>query len=467
MGRIQVPIIRGDRVLDNGDYGDSIPINMTAVAKEIKGAAGYLISHDGLELAFSGQGADRGGVYNERWKRHFRVSGQALIEILSPSPAVIGVIPGASRCRFAYSFQSVMIVADGSVYRYDGTTLTKMTDPDFGSPIDVCWADQYYIFTDGEYLYHTDVNNETSVNPLKYATSELSPDPTKSVGRTQDNLMVAFNRYTTEYFVNQANANFSYSRISQKALSVGIVSTGGWVEVRGRLYLLGGAKDEPVSVYVLSAGQAESISTRYIDGIIDQYSEDELAAAWIEARVDKQDKFLYLHLPDRVFCFSISIAETLGKEVAWSELRSSFDTPWRACNGVYDPVLHGWYYGDKTTLDIARLADDTASQYGLAVESQWETPLIPLEGASVTQIELNNVSGFGYGDTAVFVSTTQDGITHSTEWSRYISMRLDYSMRYIAHRLGYVRKQVAFKFRTINLEKINVSGLVIEHDGPG
>ena len=62
MGQIQVPIIRGDRVLDNGDYGDSIPINMTAVAKDIKGAAGYLISHDGLTLAYTGQGVDRGSI---------------------------------------------------------------------------------------------------------------------------------------------------------------------------------------------------------------------------------------------------------------------------------------------------------------------------------------------------------------------------------------------------------------------
>ena len=226
---------------------------------------------------------------------------------------VIGDILGSARCRFAYSFQSIMIVSSGNVYRYDGTTLTLMTDPDFGRPIDVWWADQYYLFTDGEYLYHTDVNDETSINPLKFATSEISPDPTLAGGRTQDNLVIALNRYTSEYFINQANDNFAYSRINQKAVNVGIVSTGGWVEIKGRVYLLGGAKNEAVSVHVLGAGQAESISTRYIDGILESYSETELSTAWLESRVSKQDKFLYLHLPNHVFCLSISIAEKLGK----------------------------------------------------------------------------------------------------------------------------------------------------------
>lgn len=467
MGQIQFPIIKGDRVLDNGDYGDSIPINMVAIAREIKGAAGYLLSHDGLTLAYAGQGVDRGSIYNERWGRSFRVSGQKLIEITGGGVVVIGDVLGSARCRFAYSFQSIMIVSSGNVYRYNGTTLTLMTDPDFGSPVDVWWADQYYMFTDGANLYHTEVNDETAINPTNYDTSEISPDPTKGGGRTQDNLVVAFNRYTTEYFINQANPQFAYSRINQKAVNVGIVSTGGWIEIKGRIYLLGGEKGERASIYLLGAGQAESISTRYIDGIIAGYSEAELSTAWLESRVDMQDKILYVQLPDHVFAFNIGIAEKLGKDVAWTEIRSPSDTPWRACNGVYDVNLNGWYYGDKLGTNIGLLDSTTAGHYGQPVTSQWETPLVPMEGLSVMELEINNISGYGSADTAIFVSRTLDGITHDMEWSRYVSMHLNYSMRYIVRLLGYVRKQIAFKFRTLNTEKINVSGLVIEHDGPG
>lgn len=464
MGTITLPIIRGDKVNDLGDYGDSIPINMVAVVKEIKGAAGYLLSHDGLTLARTGQGVDRGALYNERWGRSFRVSGQKLIEITGAGVTVIGDVLGASRSRAAYSFSSTMTVSGGFAYRYDGTTLARMTDPDFGSPTDVCWIDQYYVFTDGEYIYHTDITSETSINPLKFATSEISPDKTKAIGRTQDNLLIVFNRYTTEYFINQANENFAFSRLNQKAVNCGIVSAGGWVEIKGGIYLLGGEKGEAVSVYALGAGNAVSISTREIDSVIAAYTEAELSEAWIESRIDQQDKILILQLPGHTFAFNIGVAEALGKDVAWCELRSN-DTAWRASNGVYDPNLNGWYYGDKLGPNIGKLDKTTASQYGESVTSQWSTPLVPMESLSIMELELDTVSGFGSADTAVFVSTTHNGISHSMEWSKYIAMHLNYSMRYIVRRLGRVRKNIAFKFRSLNKDKINTSGCVITHDG--
>lgn len=464
MGTIQLPIIRGDRVNDLGDYGDSIPINMVAVVKEIKGAAGYLLSHDGLTLARTGQGVDQGALYNERWGRSFRVSGQKLIEITGSGVTVIGDILGAGRSRAAYSFSSTMIVSGGLAYRYDGATLTQMTDPDFGIPIDICWIDQYYLFTDGEYIYHTDITSETSINPLKFATSEISPDKTKAIGRTQDNLLIVFNRYTTEYFINQANENFAFSRINQKAVNCGIVSTGGWIEIKGGIYLLGGEKGEAVSVYALGAGNAASISTREIDSVIATYTESELADAWLESRIDQQDKILILQLPRHTFEFNIGVSEALGKDVAWCELRSN-DTAWRASNGIYDPNLNGWYYGDKLGPNIGKLDKTTASQYGESVTSQWATPLVGMESLSIMELELETVSGFGSTNTAVFVSTTHNGISHSMEWTKYIAMALDYSLRYIVRRLGRVRKNVAFKFRALNKDKINVCGLVITHDG--
>lgn len=466
MGEITVPIIKGDRVLDNGDYGDAIPINLIAVAREIKGAAGYLISHDGLTLARTGQGADRGAVYSSRWGRSFRVSGQKLIEITSSGVTVIGDILGGDRCRFDYGFNSAMVVASGKAYRYDGATLALMTDPDIGAPIDVCWIDQYYVFTDGEYIYQTDISDETSISPLKFATSEISPDKTKAVGKTQDNLLIAINRYTTEYFINEANDNFAFSRINQKAVNKGTVSTGGWIEIDGRIYLLGGGEGEPVSVFALGAGSAQSISTRYIDGIIQSYSEAELSGAWLESRVDKQDKLLYVRLPQHTFLFNIGIAEAMGAGVAWAEIQTDGGA-WRGVNGIYDPNLNGWYYGDSLGANIGKLDTTTAAQYGNSVAAEFQTQLIPIEGFSITDLELNSVSGFGAGDTAMFVSVTQNGITHTPEWSRYISMALDYSMRFIVRKLGYVRQHIGFKFRSLHKDKINVSMLKIKHDGPG
>lgn len=463
MGELTIPIIGGDQVLSNADYADAIPINMLAVIRDIKGNPGYLISHDGLTQTHTGQGIDRGALFNERWGRSFRVSGEKLIEIVGATAPVLGDIPGADRVRTAYGFNSTMTVASGSAYRYDGTTLTLMTDSDFGSPIDVVWIDQYYVFTDGETIYHTDIGNETSINPLKFATSELSPDKTKAVGRTQDNLLIAINRYTTEYFVDQANDNFAFTRINQKAVNCGIVSTGGWIEIGGRVYMLGGAKGEPVTFKLLGAGQAETAATDYIERIINSYSEADLSTAYLEGRSRARDQLVYIQLPNHTLLYNVFIANKFGPQYAWSELRSGEDA-WRACNGVYDTNLGYWLFGDKLGTTIGKLDDTLASHYGASVTSQFQTALIPMESISVSELELNVVSGYGE-DTALFVSTTQNGSYHGAEWTKYIAMALMYNYRYIVRRVGYVRKQIGLKFRSLNKAKINVSGLKVTHDG--
>lgn len=464
MAEIKVPIVKGDRVLDSGDHGDFIPLNMIGIERDIEGDLGYLYSHDGLEQVATGQGIDRGALFNERWMRSFRVSDQQLVEHKSDnSVVVIGDIAGLTRVRSAYSFLSIMFVADG-VYRYDGASLVKMTDPDFGSPVDVCQIDQIYIFTDGEYLYQTDLNDETSINPLKFATSELSPDRTKAVGRTQDDLLIVFNRYTTEFFINQGNENFAFSRINQKAVSAGIVSTGSWCEMNSNIYILGGRKEQSCSFMLLGAGQTIALSTRYVDGIISSYSESKLDGAWLESRMHLRDELVYLRLPNHTLIYNARISEKFGPQNAWSEMQSD-GTNWRACNGIYDLNLGSWIYGDLLDSRIGKLTPSKASQYGQIIDSQWGTPMVPVEGQSIDELEIKTVSGFGASDTAIYVSTTQNAIFHSMEWSRFISVALDYNLRYIVRRLGYVRDSIGFKFRARHTEKINVSGLVIRTDG--
>lgn len=475
MPQMQVPIIVGDKKSKFSDYEDGIPVNLIAVARDIENATGYLYSHDGLTQLFLGRGADRGALFNERMGRSFRVSGQFLIEIVDDGAVVIGDIPRAGfegdgdpdtpppyadYVSMPYSFNSFIIVSIGKVYRYDGTNLIQINDPDLGTPIDATWIDGYYFFTDGEHLYHTDIDDETSIDPLKFATSELSPDPTKAVGRTQDDLVVVFNRYTTEYFVNQGNEQFAFSRLNQKAVSAGIVGTKCWTEMDGNLFILGGRKEERVSVHILGSGQTINISTRLIDAIIDQYTETELSHAKLECRTSDRDQLLYVRLPNETLVFNQSIAKKFGIGVAWSKLETNGGN-WRAANIIYDPVLNCWLCGDNAGPRIFKMDKDTASFDGQSIDSYFYTPLVPIESASVDQVELNTVSGFGDKSTALFISTTRDGAIYSQEYSKYVSVFQDYDYRYIVTRLGYVRKSIGFKFRAHHKDKINVSGMSI------
>jgi len=65
--------------------------------------------------------------------------------------------------------------------------------------VDFVWVDGYFFTTDGEFLITTDINNPTSVNPLKYASSELDPDPVNALIKFK-NEVYALNRHSIEVF---------------------------------------------------------------------------------------------------------------------------------------------------------------------------------------------------------------------------------------------------------------------------
>lgn len=459
MPEIAIPIINGDKTKSDVDYFDAMPVNMIAVQRDILGSAGFLYSHDGIDQIADGQGVDRGALYNERMREHLRVSGQKLVNVAGSSAVVIGDIPGAGLVSMDYSFNTTAIISSGRMFLYSGTALTEVTDSDLGDPISICWIDGYYFLTDGEYLYHTDITDESSIDPLKFATSEISPDPTLAVGRTQDNLVVVFNRYTTEYFINEANEQFAFSRLNQKAVSVGIVGTHCWCEMGGNIYILGGPKESQVSLMILGAGQAIAVSTRSVDKVIAKYTEAQLSTCKIESRIENGDHLIYVHLPDETLCFNSAIAQKFGLPSAWCYLKSGQDQ-WRCINGVRDPLQNKWVYGDKIDGRIGALNSDTAAQYGDPVHSEFYTPLVPIESLSVDSIEINTIPGYGSTAESLFISTTRDGAYYSGEWSKEATVPTVYNDRYIVRRLGYVRKNIGFKFRSLNKGKLNISGLV-------
>ena len=136
MPQMQVPLARGDEVRPDDDYYDFLPKNFLAIPKEVRGAQGYMLAHDGLTRMFVASGADRGAFYNDRLNKHFRVSGNRLITVDSlGSYSSIGEILGSGQCSLAYSFQSQLVVSGGNVYRYAAGVLTRLTDPDFGKQI--------------------------------------------------------------------------------------------------------------------------------------------------------------------------------------------------------------------------------------------------------------------------------------------------------------------------------------------
>jgi len=465
---VKVNLIKGDRVSAKTDYRDALPVNMYAVEREILGAKGYMLCYPGLSKITDGSGIDRAGFYNDRQQTVFRVSGEKLITLnVDDTITELGTVPGIKQSSLCYSFNTQAVIADNRMFLYDPTNgFREVTDSDLGNPIDIVWVDGYYFMTDGEYIFHTDITDESSIDPLKFATAEFMPDASLGLGKTQDNKVIVFGRYTVEYFVNVATENFAFQRVETRAQKIGIVATHAKCESGGKWYLTGGRREDAVSVHIMTLGNTEKVSTREIDKIIAKYSEPELADMRMESRTEDGIAFILVHLPNETLCFNESIAKKFGIGAAWTILKSDVlgDRPYRAINGVFDARKGQWVYGDKRNGNIGKLDNEVFTHYDELVEWLLYSPLMKLEGTSINKIEIETIPGNVVDDDAnVAVSLTYDGLTYGKEWFQLYGEKFDYTQRFIIRRLGYVRNTVGLKLRGATRSRMAFSSMDIQN----
>ena len=464
---MQLPLIKGNRKSKTG-YRDNLPVNFTAVFYDIDGDQGYLLTHDGLTEFAQVNGKARGGWYSERLNKHYRVSGNAFEEIATDGTvSVLGVITGDDVVSFAESFNSIAIVASGHYYSWDGATLTDVLDPELGFPIDNTWFSQIFVFTDGEFVFHTDINNEQSISPLKYSSSEFAADPVLGVARRLDQI-VAFNRYSIEWFYFNASAGTGLSvlqNIPNKTIRAGIVGTHCKCILDDVFFILGGRKEESPSIHYVTGLSINSIATREVDKIISEYNEAELSTVVMETRVVDRDKFIIVHLPNETLLYNHTIAQQVGLNNAWSFVKTgiSTDEPWRAKFGVFDPRITKWIYGDTKEDKLGYLDQDSAAQYDEDSESICYSPILSdLERMSITEFELDTMPGYSPKNVICFHSQSFDGVIYGTERSEVISSEDNYNTRFLVRDRTYVRDSFNYKFRVVSDSKVAFSDFKVK-----
>jgi len=472
MPTLPVTLIKGDKVSGgvDTDYRDQLLVNFYAVEKQILGAQGYLLDYPGLTQIGTGSGIDRGGIYNERFEDQYRVSGTKFISV-SPSGATteLGTVSGSDQATLEgfYSFNTQGLIANGKFYLYDSTNgFRQVRDSDARSPIDGIWINNYYFMPDGEYLFHTEIGDESSIDPLDFATAEFMPDPSLGLSKTQDNKVMVWGRYTLEYFVDVANDNFAFTRVDTRAQKIGIVATHAKCESKGVWYITGGRKEEAVGIHAVTLGSSTKVSTREIDKILKQYTEPELSDMRMECRMEDDVTFILVHLPNETLCFNENVAGSLGVDYAWSILKTDIkgDQTYRGINGVFDARSAKWVYGDKRDSKIGRLNNDICTHYGDKVEGILYAPLLNLDGFSVNELNIQTIPGFTNVDGAkVAISQTQDGDHYGTEvWCDYGDAR-EYGKRFYKRRLGYVRDFVGYKFRKESSARMAFALMTLEY----
>jgi hypothetical protein len=390
---MQIPILNGIYADNTPELRTSYPVNMVPVPKKSGISNGFLRPGDGIVANGTGPGIDRGGI---NWNGIcYRVMGTKLVTVGSNGAVTtLGDVGGPvnSLVTMDYSFDRLAIASGGRLYYWNGV-LTQVTDPDLGVVLDFCWVDGYFMTTDGANLIVTELNDPLQVNPLKYGSSEVDPDPVVALIKLR-NEVYALNRNTIEVFNNVGGNLFPFARIDGAQIQKGVIGTHACCIYVDRIAFLGGGRNEAPSIYIAASATIQKLSTQEIDNLLLQYTESQLRSVQFEARNDKNHQHLYVHLPDRTVVYDASASEALGEPV-WFTLSTSVSefSQYRARNMVW--IYDKWLVGDPQSNAIGYLVQDTGHHWGQQVRWEFGTLIIYNEsnGAIFNELELVSLTG--------------------------------------------------------------------------
>jgi hypothetical protein len=414
---MQIPILNGIYTDEGPDFRTSYPRNMSPVPKQQGISNGYLRPAEGIVQIGTGPGADRGGI---AWNGVcYRVMGDNLVRVdADGAVTALGHIGGAGPVSMDYSFDRLAIAAGGSLYYSQGAAPVRVRDGDLGQVLDVLWVDGYFMTIDGTSLVVTDLKDPTSVNPLRYGSSEADPDPVKCLFKARAGEVYAVNRYTIELFNNVGGAFFPFERNEGAQMRRGALGTHCAAIYADQIAFLGGGRDEPPAIWVGLNGGTQKLSTGEIDTLLLDYTEAQLAASVMEARTLKNHALLYLHLPDRTLVYD-GAASAAVQEPVWFTVDSGLGAPaqYRARNFVW--CYDRWLCGDPTSEVLGQLDDKVSTHYGQTIGWEFGTNVLYNEGrgAIIHELELVTLPGrvpLG-ADPVVWTSYSVDGETWSQE----------------------------------------------------
>ncbi len=411
----RISILNGIFVDADPAFRTSYPRNLVPVPKDTEISKGFLRPADGLIEFSTSPGVDRGGI---DWDGlMYRVKGANLVSIDENGvEIVIGNVDtdiNNSFVTMVYSFDFLAIASNKKLWLYDKTTLAQNVDPDLGIVLDVVFIDGYFMTTDGEFLVVTELGDPFSVNPLKFGSSEVDPDPIVALLELRNEVYVV-NTNTIEVFRNIVTTDlFPFVRIKTAQIEKGAVDTHAATVLVDTIAFLGNGRNEALGVYLGVSGRATKISTAEIDERLALYTADELKSVVVESRIDRSHEFLYLHFPDVTFVFDRT-ATGQSEEFVWFTLDSA-GSRYRARGFVR--IYNKWLAGDPTGTQIGEAVETVSDHFGDLTSWEFSTMVMydGAKGVIFHELELIALTGAVALDKDPVVTTqwSEDGITFS------------------------------------------------------
>ena len=460
---MQVPILSGIYTDETANFINAYPVNMVPVPAATGLSSGYLRVADGASRLGPGEGTPRGGIC---WNgRLFRVSGTKLIEIDRDGTYMVrGDVGAGGPCSFVYSFDRLAIASGGRLYYWDGVALQQVVDLNLGVCRAVVWVDGYFVSTDGEFLVVTELSDPMTVDPFKYGSSEIDPDPIEAVLKLR-NEVVAVNRYTIEFFKNVGGSGFPFQRIEGAQIQKGAIGPHAACIYSDTVAFLGGGRSDAPGIYLGVNGSVQKISTYAIDAILARQTEAALVTAVLEVHEFQARSHLWVRLLDRTLVYDIDSSRQAGVPV-WFQLTTA-----KLGFGVYrvvDPVwcYDRWNVCDVNNGDIGVMTPDSARVFGEISRWEFATAMAYNEGRGAlwNQLELICLAGrIETGDDPVIsTSYTLDGETWSQERPIRAGVKGDRMRRLVWFQQGFMRNWRVQKFTGDSRSRISAARLEVQ-----
>lgn len=322
----------------------------------------------------------------------YQVVGDTLYSIDSSGTYTsIGTIDGFTRCIFDNNGDFMVIVSDGNVYSYDGTTLTKATDIDFESPDSVGMLNNQFLYDGtGDRFVVSDPGAPLTIQGLNYASAESKGDPLLRCFPFKQ-WVYMMGTSTIEPWYNSGVGNPPFDRIDNGIMEKGLGALHTVDNTDQFMYFLG----DDSNVYQIIQTQVRNISPPAIAYQLGKL--DKTNAVGTCVQIDGQDFYiLSFGVDELVYVYS-------EQTQSWFNLSSGTD------NGRYRAVdlveVYGTVIGfDYSTANAIELDEDTHTDLGDVIQRRRVLP------------QLNSsVLGLGAGkrllmDSAKFIVETGVGL---------------------------------------------------------
>ena len=475
MGMVQFPILFGDAVdAKDGQYIERLPINLLAIARQVKGARGYLRTFPGLTQSHEVAGISRGVHWNTVKNQPYRIHGQKLYL----NGEEIDDVGGIERAPMAHSTTSQGVVANNQLvmYKYTGEREAFQnwsTDDDYnGQPAeatsfawgdikDVCHLRQRYIFCtqDSDLFWVSSLFNECRPDAVAPAyRAESMPDGIVAIRAWRD-YVLAFGSATVEFFALTGSADQIYQGQQSYTTQAGTFSPSTVCQFADSFAMITTPASGMVTIGYLNAGggQWQDIANNTVRRMLAGYTQEQLKAAVLESLKYEDHELLLVHLPDRVLVYDNTPSQELGQRV-WSVIKS----------GLYDDLYTAIDFcnegsvitcGDRRRSIAGILDPATSNQYGEQQEIVCHTKLLDLSNQLLWDFEIDpgTMPGLNQAQT-VWIAATEDGVTYGKEIKIEVNRAQHWLKRSIIKKVGRARFTVGFRIRAVGAAPCNLLG---------